>query len=152
EAVSFAERGASLDGDELSDSSEHALIYSRVMARARRPEAILPLIEANPSIGQRIANAAGKIIADTYTPDEKQRLAELLASRPAPEHQSQAEFALLAFVQSAGLFDVEARWRVAAMTAQAKQIDTGLASLETHRGHYAEWGRELESYAAAHRG
>lgn len=145
EAVSFAERGASLDGSELSKSHGHAVIYARIMTRARRPEAMVTLNSADPSIRETIANTVGKIIADTYTPEEKLRLAQVLTAMPAEQR-------LLPFVQAAGFVDIEARWRLAAMATQSSQVDARLANLEIRRGLYAEWGRELERYATAQRG
>jgi tetratricopeptide (TPR) repeat protein len=47
EAVAFAERGARLAGSDLFKEENNAVIYARIMARARRVEVILPRLEAD---------------------------------------------------------------------------------------------------------
>jgi tetratricopeptide (TPR) repeat protein len=141
DAVAFAGRGAGLAGADLFKDSGNAVVYARIMARARRMDAVLSRLADNPA-DQQVMQVAGQIIAETYTPEEKVRLEQSLTGRAA----------LLPLVQSAGLVDLEARWRYDAMTAPPQQIDQRYVTLQTQRGLYGELGRQLEQFAARNPG
>jgi cellulose synthase operon protein C len=142
DAVAFAERGANRLGSQLFAQTGDAVIYARIMARARRMDAVISRFGANPPTDEQVVQATGKIIDETYTPEEKSHLEQLLNARPD----------LLALVQAAGLVDLEARWRLQAMSAQTEQLDQRFIALQLQRGLYGELGRQLEDYAAKHPG
>jgi Tfp pilus assembly protein PilF len=125
DAVSFAERGAKLD--------KPPLIYTSIMTAARRLD-----IDTAAS-NQQVAQTAGAIIRETYTPEEKARLAETLAAR------GNGQDALMPLVEAAGLLDLEARWRLESMHGA---IDGRFVTLQTQRGLYGELGQQLERFAS----
>lgn len=143
DAVSFAERGAALAGPDLFQSAGNAVIYARILARARRLEPVLALAVKNPGADRIVAQAIGRIVSETYTPDEKLRLQEQLLERGS---------SLLPIAEAAGLLELEARWRSENMTPAGVEIDPQLSALEARRGVYGDWGRQLETYAAANPG
>src|SRR5260370_15623745 len=54
DAVTYAERGATLAGDELFKENDDAVIYACVMAHARRLEAVISRFGTNPGMDQQI--------------------------------------------------------------------------------------------------
>jgi Tfp pilus assembly protein PilF len=152
EAAAFADRGARLAAADLFQDSGWVAIYARIMARARRMEAVLSRLGVNPEIDQRVTREAGEIVGATYTPEEKARLEQALvaagAGRPVPYRDA----TLLPVAQAAGLADLEARWRHQFMAAGRQQVDQSYVTLQSQRGLFADLGRQLEQYAAAHRG
>jgi hypothetical protein len=125
EAVTFAERGAKLD--------KPPLIYTSIMTAARRLD--IDTAAAN----QQVAQTAGAIIRETYSPEEKARLAETLAAR------GNVKDALMPLVEAAGLLDLEARWRLDSMDRDSTRIDPRFVQLQSQRGLYGQLGRALES-------
>jgi cellulose synthase operon protein C len=170
EAANFADRGASLDGDALFASAGHAVIYARIMTRARRTDAFLPRLGEHPgaagrasqsgvqvfagtySVDAQAANAAGQVIAETYTPEEKVRFEQALRAQAARRDPALRDAVFMPFAQSAGLVGLESEWRLENMMASGAQLDAGFASLQSHRGVYEELGRLLEEYAARNSG
>jgi Tfp pilus assembly protein PilF len=152
DAVTFADRGASLAGASLFNVSGNAAIYARIMARARRMDAVLPQLGSHSGIDQQVARAAGEIIAETYTPEEKARLEQLLDTQAARVDATTRDAVLLPLVESAGLVSLESRWRFDAMTAQAPRVDPAFVALQSQRGVFGELGRQLEDYAARNPG
>ncbi len=150
DALAFAERGAALAGGELGKTYGYATAYARIVTRARRMDLLLDRFGADPNVMVGVAAAAGQIVAETYTPEEKVRLEQLLAAQP--RRPGQDRYALLQLLQTAGLVDLEARWRLEAMSSEGAQIDARLATLQAQRGVYGEWAGELERYAATHSG
>ena len=148
DAVAVADRGAHLAGADLCKDGNNAPIYARIMARARRMEAVLPCVGVNPAVTRE----AGRIIDETYTPEEKTRLEQTLTSRAAGVPRPTRDATLLPLVQSAGLVDLESRWQHESMTAAALQVDQRFATLQSQRGLYGELGRQLEEYAAKNPG
>jgi cellulose synthase operon protein C len=146
DAVSFAERGASRAGADLFRTYENAQTYCRILARARRMDLVLPRLENVAGHQSGVATAAGKVIAETYTPEDKAALARLLATRAASLQRDVRDQSLLPLVDAAGLVDLAAEWRAQSMS------DQRLATLEAERGVYGEWGRILEASAAANTG
>jgi Tfp pilus assembly protein PilF len=148
DAVAFAERGAGRAGSDLFKEGNDAVIYARIMARARRMDAVLPRMGVNSAMDQQAAQAAGNIIAETYTPEEKVRLEQVLISRAAAMPLKDRDTTLLPLVEAAGLVEIESRWRRETMSAQALQVDPRFVRLESQRGLYGDLGRQLEGYAA----
>ena len=108
-AVTFADRGAALAGADLLKQMNNAVIYARIMARARRMDALLPRLDANPAAEQQLKQQAGSIIAETYTPEEKMAFEQTLTARAAtmslhdrPDRPDR-EDTLLPLVEAAGL-------------------------------------------------
>ena len=139
DAVTFAGHGARLAGPDLFTQFNNAMVYARIMARTRQMDGIVSRLGANSGIDAQVAATVGKIIGDTYTPEEELRLEQLLNT---------PNTALLPLVQAAGLGEIESRWRREAMAAQSQQIDQRLVTLDSQRGLYAGLGRQLEQYAA----
>ena len=142
DAVSFAERGATLAGPDLFKDAGNAMIYARITARGRHMEPVLDRLGADPSIDQQVAQAAGKVIAETYTPEEKVQLEKAMTERAA------RMAALLPLAESAKLAGLEARWRESLLNSRAQQLDQRLVTLQSERSAYRELGRELENFAA----
>ena len=139
DAVSFAEHGATLAGADLFKDAGNAVCYANIMARTRRMDAVLGRLGQNPTSDGQGTEAVAKIIAETYTPEEKAQFAQAMSTQPP---------ILLHMATSAGLVDLEARWRQQSMTAQAQQIDQRFVTLQSQRALYGELGRQLENYAA----
>ena len=138
--MSYAERGATLAGDELFKQGDDALVYARVMAHARRLEAVSRLA-TNPGMDQQIQQVAGRIVAETYTPEEKLRLEQALNAEGA-RLRIDRNRALLPLVASAELVELEVRWRHETM-ALFQQIDPRFTALQSERGMYAGIGRAV---------
>ena len=136
DAAAFADRGAERAGRDLFKESNNAVIYARIMARARRTDAILPRLGADAATDQQVTQAAGRIIGETYTPEEKTRLEQSLSSRSAGTSLKKRDATLLPLAQSAGLVDLESRWLRESMDAQTALIDTRFVALQSQRGLY----------------
>lgn len=152
DAVTFADQGASLAGADLFKSSSDATIYARIMARARRMEAVLSRLGANPGIDRQVARLAGQTIDETYTPEEKLQLEQALDAQATRAGAVTRNATLLPLAESAGLLDLESRWRVESMFAQSRQVDPAFVALESRRGRFADLGRQLEDYASRNPG
>ena len=152
DAVAFANRGANRLGAGLFKDAGATLIYSRIMVRARRMNAVLARLVADPGMDLQVAQAVGRIIDETYTPEDKTQLEQALNTRSAALGQKARDASLLPLVQSAGLADLESRWRYESMSAQAQQVDERLVALQSQCGAYGELGRQLEQYAAKNAG
>ncbi len=152
DAVTFAERGANRAGPDLFQEPNNAIIYARIMARARRMDALLYRLGVVPSMDQQVAQAAGAVIDETYTPEEKTSLEQTLNSRAAALPIGERDATLLPLAESAGLVDLEARWRRESMAAQAIRVDQRFVMLQSQRGLYGDLGHQLEDYAAANPG
>lgn len=152
EAVSFADRGANLDGDRLFAAADHAVIYARIMTRARRIDAFLPRLGTHPDIDQQVIQAAGKIIAETYSPEEKVRFEQALRTQAARVGPVVRDDAFLPFAKAAGLVGLESEWRREKMRVAGAALDNGLVELQSYRGVYGELGLQMEDYAAKNPG
>jgi cellulose synthase operon protein C len=152
DAVTFADQGASLAGADLFKSSSDATIYARIMARARRMDAVLSRLGPNPGIDGQVSQLAGRIIDETYTPEEKLQLEQALVAQATRVGAVTRNAALLPLAESAGLVDLESRWRAETMFAQSRQVDPAFVALESRRGLFADLGRQLEDYASRNPG
>ena len=114
DAVEFIQRGAARDGAELFIADKNrpdATTYARIIARARRMNDVLAHLEA----GRSFADAAGRVVAEYYTPAEKLAFASELAAHGDALTPAQRAIADLPLAASAGLHALEARWRLRAM-------------------------------------
>ncbi len=152
DAVSFAARGASLAGGDLFKDGRQAAAYIRIMMRARRIDAVVTRLTANKDAAQQAAQVAGSIVAETYSPEEKSRIEQALSAEGARVGQAVRDAALLPLAQTAGLAELESRWRRDSMDLQVAHVDERWLALESLRGRYGALGRELEEFAARHSG
>jgi tetratricopeptide (TPR) repeat protein len=152
EAVSFADRGANLDGDTLLAAADHPVIYARIMTRARRIDAFLARLGAHPDIDQRVTQAAGKIIAETYSPEEKAHFEQALRAQAARVGPVARDEAFIPFARTAGLVGLESEWRLEKMRTAGAAVDNGLVELQSYRGVYGELGLQMEAFAAKNPG
>ena len=139
QAVTFAEAGERRIGSDFNRADYHTAIYVRIMARARRIDAVLShLISPAGTVPQGSAEV-GQIVSELYTPEQKLRFEQAMIAQATH---------LLPLAQSAGLAALEARWRLEDMSGQHERIDQRLVQLQSQRGLYGELGNELEAYAA----
>jgi tetratricopeptide (TPR) repeat protein len=102
DAVTFAERGAHVAGADFWKSSGNALIYTRILTSARRMDAVLARLGSVEATDQQVTQAAGRIVHETYTPEEKARLEQTLTSRAARMPRLARDTTLLPLVEAAG--------------------------------------------------
>ena len=152
DAVSFADRGAKSLGTELVKQPDDAVVFARIMARARHLDRVLATLGTDPGTDQQVSRAVGSIVAETYTPEEKAQLEQALIARAASLGSTARDASLLPLVESSGLVDLESRWRFASMAAQDRRIDQRFITLQSQRAEYEELGRQLEEYAGANPG
>jgi len=152
DAVAFAERGASLAGSDLFKDAGHAVTYARIMTSARRADGFLSHLAVDSPSLQPVAQAAGSIIGETYTPEEKARFDQALSVRAAGIPRLTRDATLLPLVEAGGFADLESRWRRESMAAEALQADQRFVTLQSQRGLYGELGTQLEDYAAQNAG
>ena len=152
EAVEFADRSAKQTAADPHREIDRALAYAPIMARARRMDEVLSCLMSYASAERQISASVGPIIAETYRPEEKARFEQALEAKDAHLDETVRDVTLLPFAQSAGLADVEARWRREKMAAQPPQMDPRFIQLQSQRGLYAGMGRDLEQYAAEQNG
>jgi cellulose synthase operon protein C len=152
DAVTFADRGVKLAASRLHAELENAATYARIMARARRVHEALALLDVFQDTNRQVTPAVAKVVDETYTPEDKTALEQALSIRAIAIGLKARDANLLPLVQAAGLVDLEARWRLESMSAQAEQIDQRFVMLQSQRGRYGELGRQLEGYAAKNAG
>jgi hypothetical protein len=154
DAVRFAERGASLAGADLFTDAGRAdaVVFVRIMARARRMDEVLSRLRTEGRMTGELASAAGSVIAECYTPEEKARFEQALIARAAGIPRLPKDALLLPFAASAGVADLEARWRYESMVAFGQTVDSRFTALQSERGLYGELGRQLEEYAGQQAG
>ncbi len=149
DAVSFADRGArlasKLEGDDL-------ITYTRILMLARRADDVLSGVRASAlPQGFGPASTAGEIVATYYTPEEKVRFEQALVAKAASMQRVERDQLLLPLVSSAGLADLESRWRYESMAA-TRIVDPRFVELESARATYGDLGRQLEQFAAQNAG
>jgi len=152
DAITFAERGASLAGEELFKRPDHVSTYARIMARARRTDAVLSHLASKTGAGGQAARIAGSVDAETYTPEEKLRLEQALNAEAARVGPLVRDATLMPLAAAAGLAGLESRWRLDSMDRQPSGVDQQWLTLESRRGLYDPLGRALEEYAARRAG
>jgi tetratricopeptide (TPR) repeat protein len=141
EARGMAEKGVALcTPEELNTAS----VYARVMTRLRQYEpAFQRLAPGGPGALAQMA----QVVRGDYAPAERAAFAAFLERQKTPERM----LWLIELVRSAGLADLEARWRYERMLAEAGQPAAEmelplLILLQGRRGRFGELGAQLEAY------
>ena len=150
-AVTFADRGATLEAADLFKHASHAAIYAEIMAAARRMDEVLSRLGADSATDDAVRRACSVVIAQTYTPEEKAHLEQIMTARAAGLDLVGRSTLLRPLAELAGLTGLESRWRLESMSAQdpqRAQLDPRFAALQSERGLYGELGRQLEDVAA----
>ena len=154
-AREYAEKAvASAGSDLLADFQTGAQLYARVMTRTRVYQAayrkLLSLVPNQP--GQPVSGEVqpalqqiGASVALYYGPEEKQAFADFLGANltNVPKERIQS---LLPMVESAGLSDLDAKWRYQLLTASRGDPPLPLVNLQQRRLRYDQLGSELEAY------
>jgi len=141
DAVAFAERSASQGVSDPNKEIDRAVIYARIMARARRLEGVISKLGDNSAQDQRVTPPVGAIIGVTYTPEEKAHFEQALAAQAARVSAPVRDATLLPLAASAGMVELESRWRLESMAAQSQQVDRRFIELQSQRGLYRELSR-----------
>lgn len=162
-AREFAERGLDLARSDLLVDSGYlpgAELYARVMTRLRDHEAAFARLRAAEGEAksdrargsfQSALREMGAAVERYFTPDEKSSFVAFLErQRPAMEPEDFAQ-TLLPLAQSAGLADLEARWRHQLMMAAPGRSESQahlhrLSQLQKRRMKFAELAAQLEGY------
>ncbi len=152
DALAFAERGASRAGAGLFAEPNLAVNYASIMAHARRMNAVLPRLGENIATDRQVVEATGRIIDETYSPEEKLKLEQSLIAQATGLALPNRDSTLLPLAQSAGLVDLETRWRHESVLAQSTEIDQRLVALQSQRGLYGQLGSQMEAYASRNPG
>jgi Tfp pilus assembly protein PilF len=141
----FAERGVELAGKDLfGDYPWGAQIYARIMTRLRAYEPALGRLEELPSERGPFESTLGEMGAAAkayFTPEEKSALEAFLEKRNPPS--------LLRLASSAGLVDLEARWRFEQLMLNAGKVrgDEGrFSELQKRRMKYDDLALKLLAY------
>ncbi len=150
----YAEKGVAAAGDELlTEYPSGAQLYARIMTRSRAQEAaykkLTSLIHDKP--GEPVAHPElesslrqiGAAVATYFTPEEKLAFANFAGGNAAQITADRIRL-MLPMVESAGLADVEAKWRnqlLAATPAAPQQ----LVNLQHARLRYDELGSQLDA-------
>ncbi len=154
DAVLFCERGAALVPDDKFMAAEggHAAEWARIMARARRMDAVLPRFGHDQPAEAAMAGAAGAVISELYTAEEKAKLEQALIARAASLPRLARDRSLLPLAAAAGMSDLNAKWLYESMLAQGTSVDGAFTRLQSERGLYGELGRQLEQFAVQNAG
>jgi len=152
----YAEKGVAFAGNDLlNDFPSGAQLYARVMTRLRAHEAaykkLHSLIHDKPgeqnshpeldSVLRRIGNA----VETYFTPEEKLAFANFLGGG-LPQITAERIRTMLPMAESAGLADLEAKWRNQLLAASPGQPAQQLVDLQQRRLRYDELGSQLEAY------
>jgi tetratricopeptide (TPR) repeat protein len=139
EARRFAEEG-------LKRSPGEGLpIYSRILTRMRDYDVVfVRLAAAKPEVAGPAAREVGNAVAQYYSPEEKVKFATALEKQPRR----------LDVAVSAGLVNLEAKWRYERMMAkpgspESEREKQRLVQLQRQRLQFDELGGQLEAYDKA---
>jgi len=163
QAREFAERGVSLAGQELLTdlgNLEGSKTYATVLTRLRHYDEAFQRLEQAAGTAksaqfapdlQTPLQAMGQAAKTHFTPEEKIAFAGFLEKQKEGMSDEDVAQTLLPLVQTAGLVDLEARWRHELMMAhpgspEAQTQETWLAGLQRQRMKFTELGAQLESY------
>ncbi|HYL73650.1 MAG TPA: hypothetical protein VEU96_05565 [Bryobacteraceae bacterium] len=156
QARQYAEQGVSAAGEDLlTDYPNDAQLYARVMTRQRAYEAaykkLTSLIHdkpgettAHPELDSTLRQIGGTV-AQYFTPEEKLTFANFLGAN-LPTVTAARMQARMPMVESAGLADLEAKWRNQLLLANPGGPAQQLADLQQRRLRYDELGAQLEAY------
>ncbi|HEV2495485.1 MAG TPA: hypothetical protein VG204_20705 [Terriglobia bacterium] len=163
QAREFAERGVSLAGPALVTDPEYlagARTYATILTRLRGYEAAFSRLESAAQAAQHARftpdlqtplQAMGAAVKTYFTPEEKIAFAGFLEKKREGESEEHLTQTLLPVVETAGLADLEARWRDELMMAhpgspEAQVQEARLEQLQKQRMRFNELGAQLESY------
>src|SRR5262249_48760429 len=124
-------------------------IHARIMAHARRLDTVFARLADNPAAVSQLTQTVGKIVSETYTPEDKAAFEQMLIAQGAKLERNDRHAALLPLATAAGLVDLESRWRYDSMKAQTDSVDARLVTLESQRSLFGDLGRKLEAYSTA---
>lgn len=161
QAREFAERGVALAGHELltdSNNLDGTKTYATVLTRLRRQEeAFAKLREAaregtngqfNPNLLTPF-ESMGQAVKTHFTPEEKIAFAHFLESQKENSPAADIAQTFLPLAHSAGLAELEARWRHELMMAdpvENRAQEAALTALQKQRMMFNELGAQLEAY------
>lgn len=162
-AREFSERAVSLAGDDLlveGNNLAGARVYARVMTRLREHEAAYSLLqtaaqaaklEGGSSNLQSVLQEIGQAARSAFTPEELLSFENFLEKQKNGMSREDFERNLVPLAQSAGLAELEARWRYELMVARpgAPESQTHLnrlIQLQGRRMRFEELGKQLEAY------
>jgi cellulose synthase operon protein C len=155
-AREYAEKGVVSAGDNLlTDYSSGAQLYARIMTLSRAQELaykkLAGLIHdkpgepaAHPELDASLRQI-GAAVATYFTPEEKVALANFLGGNGTQLTADRIN-SMMPMVESAGLADVEAKWRSQLQMAAPGQPAQQLVTLQHSRLRYDELGAQLEAY------
>lgn len=163
QAREFAERGVTLAGPALLTDSEYiagARTYATILTRLRQYEEAYSKLESGVQMAQGARfspdvqpplQAMGTAVKTYFTPEEKVAFAGFLEAKREGMREEDVTQTLLPLVETAGLVDLEARWRDEIMMAHpgsppAQVQETRLDQLQKQRMKFDELGAQLESY------
>ncbi len=160
-ARQMAERGVELAGNDLFVDAEYssgAQVYARLMTRLREYEAaytrLVPAYRAAPERAlpgfQSALRQMGEAVVRYFTPEEKTAFVSFLEKQKAALQAGDFVQALLPLAETAGLAELETRWRHELMMATPGPIAQAhhrrLADLQRRRMKFDELGAQLEAY------
>jgi tetratricopeptide (TPR) repeat protein len=152
----YTEKGvASAGNDLLSDFSSGAQLYARVMTRLRAHEAAYKKLNSlihdkpgeqnsHPELDSALRQI-GTAVATYFTPEEKLAFANFLGGN-LPQITAERIRLMLPMAESAGLADLETKWRNQLLAANPGQPAQQLVDLQQRRLRYDELGSQLEAY------
>ena len=155
-ARQYAEQGVTAAGNDLlTDYSADAQLYARLMTRLRAHEAaykkLTGLIHDKP--GESVAHPEldgalrqiGATVAKYFTPEEKLAFANFLGAN-LPAVTAERIRSRMPLVESAGLADLEVKWRNQLLASSGGGPAQQLVDLQQRRLRYDELGAQLEAY------
>ncbi|MGE5325395.1 MAG: tetratricopeptide repeat protein, partial [Deltaproteobacteria bacterium] len=95
----------------------------------------------------------GRAVAGYFTPEEKVAFAKFAETKRSTMNPADLDSFAIPLAQSAGLADLEARWRFAQLMSTAQNVPqlvprmNRLVDLQRRRAKFAELGRQLEQFA-----
>lgn len=156
QAREYAEQGASSAGNDLlTDFPAGAQVYARVMTRLRAHEAayqkLVSLIHDKPGEVtehpelQSALRQVGAAVAQYFTPEEKLAFANFLEGNLTTLTAERIQ-SLIPIAQSAGLADLEAKWRNQSLLSDPGGPAQPLVDIQQRRLRYTELASQLEAY------
>jgi len=156
QARQFSEQGVTAAGDDLlTDFPSDAQLYARVMTRLRAHDAAYKKLSGliHDAPGQAMAHPElesclrqiGATVAQYFTPEEKLTFANFLGAN-APSITAARIRSMMPLAESAGLADLEAKWRNQLLAARPGGPPQQLVDLQQRRLQYGQLGAQLEAY------
>ena len=163
QARQFAERGLDLAGKDLLVDQDYvpgARTYGAIMTRLRRHEDAFKRLRTaardsgaeHAREGLRTALQQMGAVAERYfTPEEKSSLADFLGRERSAAGAEEVTQVFIPLAESAGLSDLEVRWRLEQMTLQPERPESvfhmnRLIDLQERRMKFEELAAQIEQY------